>query len=164
MKTLFLHTILFIFLGVLFPAHAKSIEAKTLSLADVSPGAVLESVVQLKAHADKVHSRIARRDFIGDADALSVKLRAIASFDTLSEKQRIELVNQYESLRARIVAANERGNRRICKRVRTIGSNMTTTICQTQAEIDKGTESKESANFLNLRRHLSEADITEPRR
>lgn len=33
MKTLFLHAIVFIFLGGLFPAHAKSVEAKTLSLA-----------------------------------------------------------------------------------------------------------------------------------
>lgn len=163
MKTLFLHVILFIFLGGLFPAHAKNVEAKTLSLAEVSPAAVLESVEKLKAQADKVPSQSARRDFIGDADALSDKLRSITSFEALSEKQRIELVNQYESLRSRAIAANDRGKRRVCKRVRTTGSNLTTTVCQTQAEIDKGAESEEDANFLNLRRPFSEADTTDPR-
>lgn len=142
-----------IFLAGLVPlSAAKSVQARTLSLSDSSPAAVLESVEQLKSQSGKVRSGPARRDFVSDAEALSRKLRDLRSFDELSEKQRIALVNQYESLRARVAAAIDRGKRRICQRIRPTGSNLITTVCQTQDEIDKGTESVEAANALNSRR------------
>lgn len=162
MKTVAMSALILLFASVT-PAFAKRAEPQVVVLDESTPAQVLELVEVLRGKVDKVSTRAVFRTFETDIDALSARLRGLSSFDALSETQRLEISNRYESLRVRVDAAEKRGNRRVCKRERATGSNLTKTYCQTQAEIDKGAESAEAANFHNLRRPFSEADSTDPR-
>lgn len=151
MKKLCLQWLLLVGLGSAFSTYASNEQVSTPALAQTSPALVIESMEQLKSKSSVFATARERRDFLRDANQLSSELRAIENFEQLTPEQNHELAKRIDALHTRIVTATERSKRRICERVRRVGSNLTTTVCQTQAEIDRAARQTE-LKLMNVRR------------
>lgn len=151
MKKLCLQWLLLVGLGSAFSTYASNEQVSTPALAQTSPALVIESMEQLKSKSSVFATARERRDFLRDANQLSSELRAIENFEQLTPEQNYELAKRIDALHTRIVTATERSKRRICERVRRVGSNLTTTVCQTQAEIDRAARQTE-LKLMNVRR------------
>lgn len=74
-----------------------------------------------------------RQEILRKQDDLLRMLEGKETADELSEDQRMAAFNSLEWIEAAI--NNEDGERTICRRERTIGSNRTTRICRTEAQM-----------------------------
>ena len=124
--------------GLLILSSYASSKATELSLEKSSPTEVLESIEKLQSRADKLPVS-EKKQFLADAAALNKRISALTSFENLQANERVEIVNAYEALRVRADGTAD-SERRICERVKRLGSNMTTTICLTKAERDRSRE------------------------
>lgn len=107
--------------------------AKSISLDETSPKQLIERVEKLQAQAPNL-DRGKRKAFIRDAAALSLKLSQITDFSELNAAEKVQIANAYESLRER--GDNGSGSKRVCERVKRLGSNMPTTVCMTRDQRD----------------------------
>ncbi len=121
--------------GFLISSSYANSKATELSLDKSSPSQVLQSIEQLQSRAEKLPAS-EKKKFLADATALSQRVSTLTSFENLQANERVEIVNAYEALRTRADGIEDSG-RRICERVKRLGSNMTTTICLTKAERDR---------------------------
>jgi hypothetical protein len=74
-----------------------------------------------------------RQEIVKKQDDLLRMLEGKATSDDLSEDQRVAVRNSLESIEAAI--SSEEGERKICRRERTLGSNRLTRVCRTEAQM-----------------------------
>jgi hypothetical protein len=115
--------------------------AAQISLEDTSPVQLIERVEKMRSSAAAQRNERAKKAFTADLERLMDTLRSTPDFAALDDQGRIDIANQYESLRARADGGTAKRDRRICKREMRVGSHMGTTVCRTQAEIDRERES-----------------------
>jgi hypothetical protein len=74
-----------------------------------------------------------REEIVKKQDDLLRMLEGKATSDDLSEDQRVTVLNSLESIEAAI--SSEEGERKVCTRERTLGSNRLTRVCRTEAQM-----------------------------
>jgi hypothetical protein len=110
---------------------------KKISIAETSPTELVVLIEKMRDATAKQPNAVKRSAFSADIDRLLETVRATPDFAALKEKDRIAIANQYESLRARADGGAAKQDRRICAREVRVGSHLGTTVCRTQAEIDR---------------------------
>ncbi len=134
MRTLFIAVVL----SLLAPMSSiASTTDATAAFQQVAPSEISSRLDAMKSQAAGLRTTRDQRNFLADIELLKVRLVGLDSFDSLSEKDSIDVVNAYESLRVRAEGGGAKLTHKTCERVRRTGTNLFTTICMTQAERDK---------------------------
>ena len=135
-----MRSLLFAFTYSLLSLGATAIAAPApteISLAELSPAELKLRVEKLKSNADRfANNKSVQRQFQADSNALIARLDGQSNFAQFNKSDQVEIVNAYESLRARALAGDASRNRRVCERVHRTGSHRVQTICLTQEERD----------------------------
>jgi hypothetical protein len=139
-KELYFMNKTFVALVLVLFASTNSIAAKsdaTAAFEQVAPSEISSRLDAMKSQAAGLRSARDQRIFLADIEQLKTRLVGLTSFENLPEKDSIDVVNAYESLRVRAEGGGARLTHKTCERVRRTGTNLFTTLCMTQAERDK---------------------------
>jgi hypothetical protein len=107
-----------------------------LSLDDINPTEVVVLVNQFKAQGEKFSPGPKRRQFMLDAEKLLQRLNVLQDWTVLDVKEKIVIVNGYESLRAQVGDASARRNAIRCRSTVRAGTHLGSTRCRSQADSD----------------------------
>jgi hypothetical protein len=124
---------------------------KALILDETTPPALIKQVESMKQYAKELSGERVQREFLADLESLLNRLATVKSFSGMPANESTEIVNDYESLRARADGGDAESERRICERVRRTGTHMVTTICLTASERARNAE-KAKESMIDLQR------------